>query len=119
MLLHRALETFALGDADDIDVLAGLEAGDRDGIAHLDLVAVGGELADEALRDRSGFFEVAEFGFGDAMFLLVEDADLGGGVAVVVEGLDLEDRVGFGEDDGDGRDGPGLVVDAGHAHLLS
>ena len=26
VLLHRALETFALGDADDIDELAGLEA---------------------------------------------------------------------------------------------
>jgi hypothetical protein len=76
VLLHRALETFALGDADDVDVLAGLEAGDRDRIALLDLFAVGGELADEALGRRAGLLEVAEFGLGDAMFLLVEDADL-------------------------------------------
>ena len=67
----------------------------------------------------TGLLEVAELGLGDAMLLLVEDAELDGGVAVVVDGLDLENRVRFGEDDGDGRDGPGLVVDAGHSHLLS
>ena len=37
VLLHRALETFALGDADDIDELADLEAGDGDRVAVLAL----------------------------------------------------------------------------------
>ena len=53
------------------------------------------------------------------MFLLVEDADLDGLVAVVFDRLDLEDRVRFGQDDGHGRDDPGLVIDAGHSYLLS
>ena len=121
VLLHRALETFALGDADDVDELAGLEAGDGDRVALL--ASLRRSVRELARRISSAcsrrLLEVAELGLGDAVFLLVEDADLDGGVTVVVDGLDLQNRVRFGEDDGDGRDGPGLVVDAGHAYLLS
>ena len=74
---------------------------------------------DEPLGRGAGLLEVAEFGLGHAVFLLVERADLDRLVTVVLDRLDLQNRVRFRQDDGDGRDDPGVVIDAGHPNLLS
>ena len=65
------------------------------------------------------FLEVAEQRLGDALFLLVVEAELDGVVAVGSCRFDLEDAVGAGEDDRDGHKDALGVIDAGLAEFFS
>ena len=117
--LSIAGEALALGDADDVDNLTDLEAGNVERLGGRLFLLVDDELAHEFLRRGTGLLEVAQLGLGHAVFLLVERADLDRLVTVVFDRLDLQNRVRFSQDHGHGRDDPRVVVHARHPYLLS
>jgi hypothetical protein len=70
--LDRALEALALRGAGDLDLLAGLEGGDRDGVAHAHARLVA-ELHEVAVRAGVGLAQVPELRLGEV--LLLRDAE--------------------------------------------
>lgn len=78
------------------------------------------ELAQQLGRGNAQLLVVAGHRLGEALLLLGVERDLHGGVAVLLGGLDLAERVAGHIDDGDGDHGAGLLVeDAGHANLFT
>ena len=62
---------------------------------------------------------MAEQRLGDALFLLVVEAELHGVVAVGSDRFGLEDAVGAGQDDRDRHQHAASVIDAGLAEFFS
>ena len=118
--LHDTGEALALGRADDVDVLAGLEQLDRDLLA--ELVARrrrGADLDQVAARGDAGLLEVAGHRLVDLARVDRAVRDLDGVVAVGLAGADLGDDARAGLDHRD-RNEPAVVVpDLGHAELLA
>src|SRR5262249_14604539 len=97
--LARALETAADRRRDDIDVLADLELVDLDLLAGLVLGAVlDPELAQQRLRLGPGLLELADHRLRQVLLALLAEAELNGGVAVLLFGLHLDDRARAGFD---------------------
>jgi hypothetical protein len=120
MLLHDALETFALGASDHVNQIASSELTYVEVDSAIEAGAVWKpELANELLGLGVSLLEVAEQRLGHALFLLRIEAYLDRRVAVVVLGLYLLSSVATGFDDGNGRGFSLLVIDAGHANLLA
>ena len=117
VLLHRTLETFALGLSDDVDELADGKGADRDFGSGFGLAIA--ELADEALRGGRGFGEVAGLRFVHPRGLLLVKPDLHRDVAIGFAGFDLQDFVSCSGNDRDRRGHTFVVVDAGHAEFFT
>ena len=87
VLFDDALEALALGLADDVHQLAGLEQGHLQIQIGADrLIVLETEFRDEFLGFGAGLFEMAEFAAVDARFLLRVETDLHGAVTVVLKG---------------------------------
>jgi len=118
--LDRALEAFALGLSDHVDILAGLE--DRDiqvcGLRSRFTVSES-KLANESLGRRRRFGEVPGLGFSDALGLLVVESDLDRSVAVLVFRFGLENAIPAGFDNRGGCAATLFVIDAGHTDFFS
>jgi hypothetical protein len=93
------LEAAAFAVGDDVDPLTGAEELEARMCFGSGGAFFEAELLDEALRRRAGFLEAAEVRLGNALFLLIVETDLEGGVAVFLHGLDLEDGVARDVDD--------------------
>src|SRR3954469_2805505 len=92
--LDRALEALALGDARDLDLLAGLEGGGGHGVADGQLAGLVAEL-DEMLHRRGvGLAQVAELGLREVLLLHGTECELDGLVAVTLQRADARDRAG-------------------------
>jgi hypothetical protein len=78
------------------------------------------ELLDEAFRCGTGLLEAGEVRLDDALFFLIVESDLHGGVAFLFRGFDLKDGVAGDVDDGDGdHDASLLVEQAGHSEFFA
>src|SRR3712207_3451467 len=82
--LDRALEALALGDAGDLDLLAGLERLDGHRVADLQLAGLVAELDQVLHRRRVGLAQVAELGLGERLLLRGAERELHGLVAVAL-----------------------------------
>src|SRR3954471_9089158 len=67
--LDRALEALALRGPGDLDLLAGLEGLDRDGLADQQLAGLVAELHDVLHRRRVGLAQMAELGLREVLLL--------------------------------------------------
>src|SRR5690606_17540659 len=118
--LDRALEALALGDALDVDDLAGLEDVGLDLAAHLEVadpVVAHAQFPQAAAGFDLGLGQVARLGLVDQRGAPGADGHLHGAVAVGVHGLDLGDAVRGGLDQGH-RDGLAVLGEhAAHAGL--
>ena len=117
--LDHALETLAGRGARDVDLLAGDEVLDGDLGADVDHV-VGGdaELGELRLRLDRGGSEMAAHRLRRVLHLGKANAELDGGVAVLLLRALRHDLAVLHLENGDGNVFPGIVVDAGHSHLL-
>src|SRR3954469_19578229 len=116
--LHDTGEALALGGADDVDLLAGLEELHGQFLAQLVGLGVGGAQLDKvAARGHAGLLEVAGQRLVHLARVDLAVADLDSGVAVAVSIEQLGNDVGVGLDDGH-RDNPVVLVpNLGHAEL--
>src|SRR5690606_9740444 len=111
--LHDAGGAAALGRCGDVDLLAGREGLDGD------VLTVGLEVAklDEVpLRPHAGLLEVPGERLVHRLLLLLEPAELDGGVAVRGRCLALHHGARTGQQDRD-RNEPVALPDLGHAHF--
>src|SRR5699024_11161254 len=116
--LHDARGALALGGADDVDLLAGLEDRGVDLLAERVVPGVGGAQLDEVTaRGHAGLLEVAAQRLGDLARVDLPVGDLHRVVAVGLDGADLGDDVRTGLHDGHGDELSVLVPDLGHAEL--
>ena len=116
--LDRALEALALGDAGDLDALAGLEhATRRRSRRRARPVALAAELDEVAQRRRVGLREVAELGLGQRLLAHAAEGELDGVVAVALARADRGHVAGAGLEHGDARDRAVLAEDLRHAEL--
>src|SRR3954452_19273168 len=90
--LDRALEALALRHAGDLDLVAGLEGLDRDGLADRQLAGLVAELDDVLHRRRVGLAQVAELGLREVLLARRAECELDGLVAVAVERADARHR---------------------------
>ena len=120
MALHHAFKAAALGDADGVNEIAGREQRRADDVAGLHFLGEIAEFLDAFHRHAVVFLDVAEQRLGQALFLLVVEAELHGVVAVLA-GLrfDLQHAVGAGEHDRHGDDDAAGVIDARVAEFFS
>src|SRR3954469_20690967 len=116
--LDSALEALALRDARDLDLLAGLEGLDRDGLADGQLAGLVAELDEVLHRRRVGLAQMAELGLGQVLFARGAERELHGLVAVAVERADARDGTGAGLENGDALDAAVLQEQLGHPELL-
>src|SRR3954469_8546613 len=116
--LDRALEALALRDAGDLDLLAGLEGLDRDGLTDGQLAGLVAELDDVLHRRRVGLAQMPELGLGDVLLAYRAERELDGLVAVAVERADPGDGTRAGLEHRDALDAPGLEEQLGHPELL-
>src|SRR3954451_12249674 len=116
--LDRALEALALRGPGDLDLLAGLEGLDRDGLADQELARLVAELHDVLHGRRVGLAQVPELGLGEVLLLRRAEGELDGLVAVALVGADARHRAGPGLQDGDALDDAVVGEDLGHAELL-
>src|SRR3954463_13848055 len=116
--LDRPLEALALRDAGDLDLLAGLEGLDRDGLADGQLAGLVAELDDVLHRRRVRLAQVAELGLGDVLLAHGAERELDGLVAVAVERPDPGDGTRAGLEHRDPLDAPVLEEQLGHPELL-
>ena len=117
--LDRALEALADADPCDLDLVAGLEDLDRDGVA-------GGELAGAAELDQVPVCggtrpaEVAELALAELAIGDRLEGELNGLVTVRAGRLHLHNGAGTGLDHGHGRDDSALrIEELGHPELLA
>src|SRR4051794_39707022 len=116
--LDRALEALALRDAGDLDLLAGLERLDRDGLPDGQLAGLVAELDHVLHRRRVGLAEVAELGLAQVLLARRAERELDGLVAVAVERADAGHGTGPGLEHRDALDAPVLEEQLGHPELL-
>ena len=116
--LDDALEALALADAGHLDLVAGGEDLDGDGLADGQLV-LAADLDEVALGSHAGLLEVSEQGLVEPLGLDVAEGDLGGGVAVGLHGLLLGDQAGPGLDDRAADDGAVFIEVLGHTQLCT
>src|SRR4051812_36951822 len=116
--LDRALEALALRDAGDLDLLAGLEGLDRDGLTDGQLAGLVAELDDVLHRRRVGLAQMPELGLGDVLLAYRAERELDGLVAVAVERADPGDGTRAGLEHGDALDAPVLEEQLRHPELL-
>src|SRR4051794_22061967 len=116
--LDGALEALALRDAGDLDLVAGLEGLDRDGLPDGELAGLVAEF-DQVLHRRCvGLAQGAELGLGQVLLARRAERELGGLVAVAVERADARDGTGPGLEHGDALDAPVVEEQLGHPELL-
>src|SRR3954470_3486035 len=116
--LDRALEALALRHAGDLDLVAGLEGLDRDGLADGQLAGLVAELDEVLHRRRVGLAQMAELGLGQVLLARGAERELHGLVAVAVERADARDGTGPGLEHGDALDAPVVEEELRHAELL-
>ena len=117
--LHGTGETLTLGDAGDVDELAGDEVFGRQLGADVDhVVGRHAELDHLGLRLDLGDREVAAHGLGRVLDLGHASAELDGGVAVLFLGPLSNNLAVVQLEDGDRDVLAGVVVDPGHPNLL-
>src|SRR3954468_9398655 len=116
--LDRALEALALGGAGDLDLVAGVERLDRDGLPHRELAGLVAELLDVAVRAGVGLLEMAELGLGEVLLLGGAERELHGLVAVAVVCADARHRAGARLEHRDALDLAVLEEQLGHPELL-
>src|ERR671933_1572600 len=118
--LHDARGALALGAADDVDDLTGLEHLGGDLLAGGVLRGVGGaQLDDEAPGRHARLGEVARHRLVHLAGVDRAVRDLDGVVAVGLAAADLGHHTGTGLHDGHGDEPAGAVPDLGHAELLA
>jgi hypothetical protein len=109
--LDRALEALADPDPGDLDLVAGLEHRNRDGLALERPVEPAAELDDRAVSADAEPLQVPELGPRHLPIGHRIERELHALVAVGVDGPHLDDRARPGRDHGHGRDGAGLLVE--------
>ena len=104
MALHHAFKTAAFRDANRVHKIAGRKQRRADDVAGLHFLGEIPEFLDAFHRRAVLLLDVAEQRLGEALFLLVVEAELHGVVAVLA-GLrfDLQHAVGAGEHDRHGN----------------
>src|SRR5690348_6986194 len=117
--LHRAGEALALGQAGDVDELAGDEVIGADMRAHVEQGILGdAELGDLYLRLDLGLAERGALRLGDVLCLGLAGAKLDGGVAVAVRLAAADDLQLFQLQNGDGHVPTVRLEQARHSDLL-
>ena len=119
---NAALETTTLGNALDIHALAGGEHIGQQLLADLEILnALHANLAQNAQRRqiRVAMAQMANLALGQAAGLGLAEAELNGGVAVLLERLDLCDVAGTCLDDGDRNHCASACEQLRHAHLAA
>src|SRR3954454_25355199 len=116
--LDGALEALALRDAGDLDLVAGLEGLDRDGLPDGELAGLVTELDEVLHRRRVGLAQVAELGLREVLLARRAERELDGLVAVAVERADPGHRTGARLEHRDALDAPVLEEELRHAELL-
>jgi hypothetical protein len=82
--LHHALEAFALGDADDVDIWPSLKIGDGDDVTDLDVGGLGeANLVELAGPVPARLLGVVELGLEVFFAFFLRKAELDGVIAVV------------------------------------
>ena len=115
--LDRPLEALADGDAGDLDLLAGLEGLDGDGLARGEL-ARPADLDEPPVRADLGLGEMPELGLGELALGHLVEGELDGVVAVGLDRPHGDDGAGPRLDHRHGREHAGLLVeDLRHAEL--
>src|SRR3954449_6206019 len=117
--LDGALEALALRDAGDLDLVAGLEGLDRDGLPDGQLARLVAELHDVLHRRRVRLAQVAELGLGEVLLARGAERELDGLVAVAVERADPGDGTRAGLEHGDALDAAVVEEQLRHPELLS
>ena len=116
--LDRALEALADPDPGDLDLVAGLEDLDGDGLALDGTVDAAAKLDEPAVRADAGLREVAELGLRQLRVRHCVVGELHGVVAVGRDRLDLHNGTRARRDHRDGGHDTGLrIEDLGHAEL--
>ena len=108
-----------LGDADDVDAIAGSEAVDRYGLTDLCTVDVGAKLAHDAARLDAVLLEVPFESARQRTLANIAEAERDGVIAVMLFGLALHDRARTGFNDGNADGTAVLGEDARHAYFSS
>src|SRR3954465_10436091 len=115
--LDGALEALALRDAGDLDLVAGLEGLDRDGLPDGELAGLVTELDEVLHRRRVGLAQVAELGLGEVLLARGAERELDGLGAVAGHRADARHRARAGLEHGDALDIALFGEDLGHAQL--
>ena len=117
--LHRAGEALALGDALDVDQLAGDEMVGGKLRAHVEqAVFVHAELDDLRLRLHLGLAEMAALRLVEVLGLGRARAELDGGIAVTLLLAAGDNLQIFERQNGDGHVAAVVLEQAGHPHFL-
>jgi len=117
--LDDALETLADRRARHIDLLAGDKVLDGDLGADIDhVVGRDAELGNLRLRLDGSGREMAAHRLRRVLHLGEANAELNGGVAILLLRALRHDLAVLHLENGDGNMFPGIVIDAGHSHLL-
>src|SRR3954453_3663980 len=102
--LDGALEALALRDARDLDLLAGLEGLDRDGLADGQLAGLVAELDEVLHRRRVGLAQMAELGLRQVVLLCRPERELHRPAARALDRADAGPRTGARLEHGDALD---------------
>ncbi len=94
MTLHYALETFTFGGSLDVYEVVFAEDVYGEGVTELNLFAKSFELGQVPLGCYSGLLEVSGHGVGCVLLFLLFEAELHGGVAVLVNRFHLSNYAG-------------------------
>src|SRR5438270_3090523 len=119
VLLHHALEAFALRATDNIDIIARLKLRHSEIHFAFRKIDTEAEFADEPFRFRVRALKDAELSFVNTRFFLRTEADLNGRVTVVVVRQATQKSIIARRDHGYRMEPTVGVVDAGHADFLS
>src|SRR3954468_21634389 len=117
--LDGALEALALRDAGDLDLVAGLEGLDRDGLPDGELAGLVTELDEVLHRRRVGLAQVAELGLREVLLADGAERELHGLVAGAVDRADAGAGARPRLEHGDALEVAVVGEDLGHAELAS
>ena len=119
MALYHAFKTTALGDADGVDEIAHGEEVCIDRFARLDLFREVAELLHLFVGGGAELLEMAEQRLGDAMFLLLVQAELDRVIAIALLRLHLKNTIGADMHNGHGSAHPTRIIDTSLTQLFS
>ena len=118
--LHDTLESTTLGDADGVHKVADFEERGSDDFAGLHFFREVAELLDLLNRGRAKFLEVTKQRLRHALFLLVDQTELNGIVAIFARlSLDLNNAIRPCQHDSHRNGNAIRVIYAGMAQFLS